>query len=415
MKKRLLNCLVIMFLLISIQGLADNGKNGHKKSPRYLREMPMFDIGSLSSAEAEEFKPSIQVGAIVHMYGKYQQFGPMQGSSETWVKGFDMYRARVLVGGQLSKNGSFFMETELPSVAGFQGNDSIDKNVSVSPVILDAQYEHQLGGGHMVVVGKQLVSHTRNGLQGAAGLLANDFTFVKYPYNLFKDQPLQNNFGRDLGVNFRGFLMDDKLEYRLGAFTGRNDAADAPLRYVGRLAYNLFDAEKDYYYAGTKLGTGKTVALAAGFDMQGTYSSVGADLFIDLPMGPGSFAANTAISFLNGGTDRDVAKAGNFTHLIPKQTTLLGEFGYYFPGSKLQPFIRYERQAFDPEQVQAETASKSVEEIKDGSTTFFGGGLNYWFAGYNTNARVSYTTAKQDKSGAETYGQLWLQLQFFIF
>ena len=150
----------------------------------------------------------------------------------------------------------------------------------------------------MIIAGLQLVSHNRNGLQGAAALLANDFTFFQYPFNLFEDQPLQGNFGRDLGINSRGFFLDDKLEYRFGIFTGINTGEfvneDPDLRYVGRVAYNFFDVEKDYYYAGTKLGQGKTLAIAGGFDLQGTYRNFGIDFFLDMPLGEaGSLTVRT--------------------------------------------------------------------------------------------------------------------------
>ena len=50
-----------------------------------------------------------------------------------------LYRARVLVGGKLSKNSSFFLETDIPSALG-RGSDPDNpnsKNVKVSPIILD--------------------------------------------------------------------------------------------------------------------------------------------------------------------------------------------------------------------------------------------------------------------------------------
>src|SRR5690606_25659604 len=103
--------------------------------------------------------------------------------------GITLYRARVLVGGQLSKKGAFFLETDIPSPIGIR-LDSSTKNVKVSPIILDAQYEHTFNEHIMLVAGMQLVSHNRNGLQGAASLMANDFTYYQYPYNLFENDPL---------------------------------------------------------------------------------------------------------------------------------------------------------------------------------------------------------------------------------
>ncbi len=431
----MLICALALFTAEASTG--GSSKNKRKKDVRLLREIPVLSDpnfnnereqveDSSTTDEAPAFKPSVQVGSIVHMFGSAEQIGfgpggsPTSSESDTWAKGFSLYRARVLVGGQLSKNGTFFLETDLPSPVGIQNGDST-KNVKVAPIILDAQYEHMWAKDQMVVVGKQLVSHNRNGLQGAAGLMANDFTYFQYPYNLFENSPLQGNFGRDLGVNLRGFLASEKLEYRFGVFTGRNLNADSPLRIVGRAAYNFLDKEKDYYYAGTKLGSGKTVALAAGFDVQGTYSNFGADLYVDLPVGEnGAITLNAAFSAMSGGTD--TAASLSFATLIPRQTTQFLELGYYIKSLKLQPWIRYERQAVNADGA-IQTGGIETGIFNDlSSTTVFGGGLNYWFAGYNTNLRLSYTTwtadvMKEDLSGTEskTHGQIWMQLQFFIF
>ncbi len=437
MKKTINNTLwCLLFVQFSYAQIVSINKNA---DPALFREVPTLKFNKKKAAkkavsqEEEPFKPSIQVGSIVHMYASYQQngFGPGPGAGasredtpgndpDSWSKDFTLYRARVLVGGKLSKNGSFFLETDLPTAVG-RGSGT-NKNVKVSPIILDAQYEHKFGN-HMAIAGLQLVSHNRNGLQGAAGLLANDFTFFQYPNNLFSDSPLQGNFGRDLGVNTRGFFLDDKLEYRFGMFTGRNTGtknSDSALRYVGRVAYNFLDAEKDYYYAGTKLGAGKTAALALGFDAQGTYTAIGADFFLDVPLGEaGSITVNSAFSFLDGGTDTN--SGTSFVGLIPRSTTQFLELGYYFKKSKLQPWIRYEKNNVNADglvQIAGDDRVNTVNAFDDlNSATVLGGGLNYWFAGYNTNIRLSYTTWTQENTAgkSQTQGQIWLQTQFFIF
>jgi len=368
------------------------------------------------------FKPTIQVGAIVHMFAYAQQDGytdPQTAATpNSWSKGFTLYRARVLVGGQLSPKGSFFMETELPSPIGGPTSDST-KNTQVSPIILDAQYEYDFAREFEVIAGQQLVSDNRNGLQGAAALMANDFSYFQYPYNLFGNSPLQGNFGRDLGVNTRGFFLNDKLQYRLGVFTGREVDGKGPLRTVGRVAYSFLDPEKDYYFSGTNLGKGKTLTLAAGFDGQGDYHNFSTDLFLDHPLfGAGSITLNTAFQYMTGGTD--LTSKYSFATLIPAQTVEFLELGYYFKGSKLQPWIKYENEAISakPEQTKGET----VETFnKLNSSSVFGGGLNYFFNGLGTNLRLSYITRTYNVANADagfdhrTYGQVWLQLQFFIF
>lgn len=388
---------------------------------RLLRELPSTNKPVTASVEDDIFKPSIQIGAVVHMFASGEQAGYGGNPStdvKNWNKGFSLYRARILIGGQLSKKGSFFIETEIPSPIGGQLGAGI-KNVKVAPVILDAQYEHDFSRHFQLIAGMMLVSNNRNGLQGVGSMMANDFTYFQYPYNLFGNSPLQGNFGRDLGVNARGFLLKDKFEYRLGIFTGRNIDGQAPLRVVGRAAYNFLDPEKDLYYAGTKLSKGNTIALGAGFDKQGSYTNIGTDLFIDKKAGKaGSITLNAAFQYMTGGTN--VYSKYSFAGLIPQQTVQYLELGYYFTKSKLQPWIRYENQNVSAKQAQA--GSNSVYDFnKMKSSTVFGGGLNYFFNDFATNVRLSYTTRRYNQPNdtgdyyKKSYGQLWLQLQFFLF
>ncbi|PGH37817.1 MAG: hypothetical protein CRN43_18885, partial [Candidatus Nephrothrix sp. EaCA] len=229
-----------------------------------LRKYSILGINKKKSASDDSlsFKPTVQAGAIVHLFAFAEQDGYSKPSaaSDAWNRGFLLYRCRLLLGGRLSRKASFFMETELPSAVGASGNS---KNVKVAPVILDAQFQYNFSEAFQLIAGKQLISNNRNGLQGAAALMANDFSYFQYPYNLFANSPLQGNFGRDLGVNARGFLFRNKLEYRAGVFTGRNVNGKGPLRYTGRLAYNFLETEKDYYYSGTNLGQGKTLTWGA--------------------------------------------------------------------------------------------------------------------------------------------------------
>lgn len=396
------------------------------KKLQLLRELPanlapVLTVPDSAVQEPEEFKPSIHVGAIVHMFASAEQSGfggAASADAKDWNKGFSLYRARVLVGGQLSRKGSFFMETDLPSPIGIQLSDGT-KNVKVAPIILDAQYEYDFSNSLQLIAGMQLVSNNRNGLQGAAGLMANDFTYFQYPYNMFGNSALQGNFGRDLGVNARGFLLKDKLEYRLGLFTGRNMDGQAPLRVVGRVAYNFLDPEKDYYYAGTKLGAGNTFAWAAGFDTQGSYYNIGSDIFIDKKAGKaGSVTLNAAFQYMTGGTN--INSKYSFAGLIPQQTVQFLELGYYFKKSRLQPWVRYENQNISSkkEQVGSEQTS-NFDKLK--SSKVYGGGLNYFFAGNTTNLRLSYVARQYNIANtagdysSKAYGQFWLQVQFFIF
>lgn len=444
MNRKFLVGSLLLFSLFSMNTEAGEipllgGKKSKKRKPHLLREAPAAYYEAAETAGSQQdttpFKPSIQVGSIVHMMASYSQVGypgsspSVNGTSKLgdWVKGAMLYRGRILVGGQLSKKGSFFLETELPFPIGSSGTNVGGKNSQAFLVMLDCQYEHKFAEAFQVIAGAQLVSGNRNGLQGAASLMANDFTFYQYAYNTFAYNPnhvLNSNYGRDIGVNFRGLLLNSKLEYRLGFFTGRYKNGSEPLRTVGRVVYNFLDADKSYYYSGTNLGKGKTISLGAGADMQANYLNVGPDLFVDVPIGPGSITLNTAYQYITGGTD--TVSSFSYTRQIPNSSAILGELGYYIPSLKIQPWIRFENYSVNADKVQAGATGDALDAFnKKGGSTVFGGGINYFFNGYGTNLRLSYVTktatsamAKPTggvESETKTYGQAWLQLQFFIF
>ncbi|MDO4497490.1 MAG: hypothetical protein Q4B58_06660 [Bacteroidales bacterium] len=253
-----------------------------------------------------------------------------------------------------------------------------------------------------VSAGKMLVSHNRNGLQTASTLMDNDFTYFQYPYNMSKNDPLQNDCGRDVGINLSGSA--NKFTYRLGAFSGRRKfegRTSAPLRTIGRVTYNWADAD---LYSGTNLGSGKTSTIGAGFDTQGSYCAYGVDYYLDYPLSSGSqITLNTAYSHITGGS---ADATFSFANLIPEQNVYFAEAGLYFPASKLQPWVKYERQDLCG-------SSKPTDVV--------GAGLNWFFNGYRTNLRLSWQGMSKEQveldggSGKKMYNQVWLQLQLCTF
>lgn len=356
-----------------------------------------------TTTSAQTFEPTFHVGGALHTYAVAQQNGFGQAGEVTdaskWGVGASVARARIMTEANLTTKDYLFIETELTGEMGL----AADKKASVR--ILDAQYNHTFCDEFVVSAGKILVSHNRNGLQGVATLMANDFSYFQYAYNMTKDSPLQNDAGRDVGVNLSGAFREGHLHYWLGAFSGRRTfegQTTAPLRYIGRVQYNLFDADK---YAGTNLGEGKTVSFAVGFDTQGTYVAAGADVFVDYPMGDaGSVTLNCAYSYTTGGDDAQ--KKYSFATMIPEQDIWFAELGYYFKESKLQPWVKYEHQNLHNYLA---------------STKVFGGGLNYFFNGYNTNLKLSYVgmqkgvTSETGSVDVKTYGQFQFQLQLCLF
>ncbi len=162
------------------------------------------------------------------------------------------------------------------------------------------------------------VPFSRNSLQSAASLLPIDYG----AYTFAQTGPTQSTVGRDTGFQVKGYLLENHLEYRLGAFQGARDArSHDAFRYAGRVQYELLDSEgMGFFYTGTYLGKKKVAAIAAAFDRQDDYHAYDADLFIDYPSGPGAVTAQVAYNRLDGGT--------TFVTL-PSQNVAFLEVGYF--------------------------------------------------------------------------------------
>jgi hypothetical protein len=242
-------------------------------------------------------------------------------------------------------------------------------------------------------------------------------TFAYYmPTSTDRNEIYGTNSDRDMGVTISGGFLKSKLIYNLGAFSGRRDARDqAPLRVVGRVAYNFLDVDK---YWGTNLGQGKTFTIGGGFDTQGSFVDAGLDLFLDYPVtDAGSLTVNGAFSYITGGNNPD--RKYSFAELVPTQNMQVIDVGYYFKSCKLQPWLRYGRQDVSSESKQIGRGDADFD--KQYSATILGGGINYFFNGHNTNLKLSYTSfgrgVEQDSGEIvdKTYGQVRLTLQVRFF
>ncbi|MEM6297391.1 MAG: hypothetical protein AAF740_01755 [Bacteroidota bacterium] len=376
------------------------------------------------STQLQKLIKRVSVGGLVHFVGVGLQDRPTAAEEASadyeseWLTSFNVYRARVLLNVALTNKTNFFLETEIPTIIGRQDGNG-GRRTQVRPIILDAQIEHTFSNHFGLIAGMQLVGITRNQLQSAAALMALDFGYFQYSYSLFETQPLQNNFGRDVGVNTRGFLANDRLEYRLGVFNGRSFDERDPFRFVGRLNFNFWEREKDLYYTGTSLGEHKRLSLGGGVDVQGSYLATGLDLFLDVPTGKnGALTLNTSVTYMTGGTDTSL---DSFREEIPQQMAYFLELGHYFKKSKLLPYVKYERQDINAVALQ-NTTPLSLENFN----TFFsneraGIGLGYFFHDYNTNLKVSYENVQYGRSAlaageaeSNRISEIWVQLQFFF-
>ncbi|MBX3101524.1 MAG: hypothetical protein KF690_03350 [Bacteroidetes bacterium] len=394
-----------------------------------LRGLTLGQAADAADDKAAGFKPTFSAGALIHVVGAGFQDRPSADpnaqADQEWQRQLFNYRTRLLFGGNVSAKTSWFIETEAPTVDGIGwGAGDTTRNIQVSPIILDAQVEHRFSDAFSIIAGMQLVGINRNQLQGAASLMGVDFGYYQYNYTLTQNSPLQNNYGRDIGVNLRGFFLDNRLEYRLGFFGGRSWDNKGPFRTIARLCYNFLDTETGQYYTGNSLGSSKLFSIGAGVDMQGGYTAFGADAFLDLPVSESlSILANTSYSMLNGG---DPGNPYNMGTLIPKQSILFGEVGLYARKLKLSPFFIIEMNTFDGDRAQLglpesadSDALSDANALRDISR--MGGGLCYYFNGYNANIKLQYITDTVHSFNPDgnvvglSRGVIWAQLQLFVF
>lgn len=385
-----------------------------KKAVEELRVKP---------APPVEVFPALKVGLLSQFQAQalqeqttYQQDND-PGYSRHWQRQLYIRRLRVLVGGNLTKNTSFFFESDATNIGRVGTNGS--KTNGVSMYVQDAQVQHTFMPELSFIVGLHLVGISRNGLQGATSLMGINYG----SYQFISSTPLDNSVGRDLGLTARGFLADERLEYRAGVYSGRNVNQYSPMRSAVRLQYCFLDREKGFFYTGTTLGKGRMVNVGAGVDMQGTYRGYSADAFIDLPVSElGSITVSaSAGAFNGGGSDVD---SSAFTGLVPNQSIVFVEAGFLFKELNLQPYLKYESQSVRAsvlKQVGATPATLDYQNmVRSGDR--LGLGVNYFLNAHGASVKFMYEIVGRHRASSTagraervTNGEATLQVQFYTY
>ena len=294
-------------------------------------------------------------------------------------------RIRLIFGGQVARNVSFFVETDAPNL----GKKLPDgKNVTPQLVVQDAYGEFRLRDWLAVDAGLMLVPFSRNSVQSAATLLPIDYG----AFSFAQSAPTQCTAGRDTGIQARGHLLRKRLEYRIGAFQGvqRPDLEPA-VRVIGRVQYEFLETEgTGYFYTGTYLGTKRVAAIGAGVDTQHDYTAYDLDTFLDHPLGPGAVTVMAAFNHFENGT--------TLPTLGEHQVVLL-EAGYFLPRFRVTPVVQFTRR------------DAALQTVAD--ETRWSVGLNYWVARHNASVKAAY--GRIQPSGAGARDEFTVQLQLFYF
>lgn len=241
-------------------------------------------------------KTTLTAGVLLQSQAVLTPGGAADGSS----LGMDFFvrRARLMLGGSWNDTLSFFIETDQPN---FGKDDKFTNPIFVQ----DAYLTFKVGEPLMFDTGLILLPFTHQGMQGATSLNTLDYhsTLIKYA-------PDSTKVWRDVGVQVRGQVLEGRLHYRLGVFNGTEgvagqtdangnaldplNASDAP-RLAGRVHYSILGKENDFFLKGIYFAKSPIVTVGVGGNFQPNVfrtadglvpeRSVGADVFVDYPIG----------------------------------------------------------------------------------------------------------------------------------
>lgn len=283
--------------------------------------------------KSEDGKASFKFGILLQGRGEWSKIEDVDRVSQ------NLYarRARVLIGGQINPRVGFFFETDSPNLGRVPANETAKSYGSqfVQDFVATLTVDDRL----MLDGGLILVPTSYNHLQSAASLLALDYG----PFTFVESAPMQEQVGRDTGLQARGVLGGKLAEYRLGVFQGLRGAGDAySMRTTARVSVHPFKtAGKGLFYTGTGFGKAKVLSVGAAADMQKDYSSVHGDVYFETPVGDGSSVT------LQG--DFSTYDGGDLLAALPKQNTVMAEGGFGFLQNRMNVWGQVAMRDYDSE------------------------------------------------------------------
>jgi Phosphate-selective porin O and P len=334
---------------------------------------------SVSNGEDVNFNFGFQAQA----WGDMNQTVTAAGA-EDYSQNLYLRRVRLLVGGQVAPNVTFFFQTDSPNLG------KTPKALNTGFLVQDAFVEWKALNAFRLDGGLMLVPFSRNGMQSTLSYYTLDIS----PLAVVNNTATQSSGLRDGGFQARGFLLDNHLQYRAGLFQGERDSnARDSLRGAAYVQYDFFAREMSYTYTGTALGKQKILAVDGGVDAQGSYRGRSGNVAAAIPVFHGDEAGGQFQYFHYDGAQKFPA--------ILNQNGYLAEAAYYSHRIRLQPFGKFESQNF----VDLSAQSKDVYR--------WGGGLNYYVHGQNLKFTAQILRTYQ--RNLQPANEFTLQFQVFYF
>jgi len=350
--------------------------------------LSLVPVSASAQLELKNENVDIKFGIQGQLWADWTQdaTAPSAGS-QGYQQNFYLRRARLIMGGDLFNDVSFFFETDSPNLG------KTPKSPTAGFMLQDAFLEWKPTKVLQIDGGLFLVPLSRNTLQSTLSYYTLDLS----PLTTINNTATQSAGLRDLGFQARGFFMDDRLQYRVGAFQGERDVNGRDsLRSAAYLQYDFFEKETGYTFAGTALGKKKILAVDIGADTQGSYRGLSANIACDEPVRDGDEIGGQYQFFHYDGRQK-------FT-TIPDQNDWFVEGSYYLHKAKTQPFFKVEQQNF----VAAANYAKDINRV--------GGGVNYYIHSQNLKWTAQIVRAMpRNGSTIRPSNELTLQLQVFYF
>jgi hypothetical protein len=329
--------------------------------------------------------------------------------SEGYSQNMFLRRIRFILLATIGPTVTAFFQTENARLgnAGTAGTKSLDTGFLVQ----DAFLEWRVAGEKVMLDAGLLYTPQ------SRGVLNSSSSTLSFDTPAFGQQQVAvttSSAGRDTGVGLKGYLLDERLEYRADVFSGQRLAATAAgagarnsPRAAARVQYDFLDKEKGYTYVGTNRGAKSVLALGAWGDTQGDFKAYGADLMADIPVGKDAVTAEGDYLHYDGGRQFTSVVAGVVTPTLPSQDAIFTHAGFYFDAIKLQPFLRYERLNFREDRFQTRNVQR------------YGGGVNWYVTGQNLKVTAFYERVDPKVRAANAKIRITshagIQLQFYYF
>jgi hypothetical protein len=348
---------------------------------------------------------NFRLGTLLQPTADWTQDPITEGYSENMF----LRRIRFIVLATIAPAVTAFFQTENSRLgnAGTAGTKSLNTGFIVQDAFLEWRV---LGEKVMIDAGLFYTPQSR-------GILNSSSSTLSFDASTFGQQQVTvtgSSAGRDVGFGLKGYLLDERLEYRADVLAGQRLAATAAgagsrnsPRAAARLQYDFLDKEKGYTYVGTNRGAKSILAVGAWGDTQGDFKAWGADVMADIPIGKNAVTAEGDYLYYDGGKQFTSVVAGVVTPALPAQDVFFTHAGFYFDAIKLQPFLRYERLDFREDRFQT------------GDQQRYGGGLNWYLSGQNLKITAFYERivpkAKPATAAIKNTNHAGIQLQFYYF